>query len=64
MQAFPAAILKHWQFEISVEKKLLNAQIAHRIIHNPSDTRGSGMTEFLPPAALGIYLEIVLSGLI
>ena len=53
----------HWQFEIPVEKKLLNAQFAHIIIHSPSDTRGSDMIEFLPPAALGIYLEIVLSGL-
>ncbi len=64
MQAVLAAILEHWQFEIFVEKELFNAQFAHMIIHNPSDTRGSDVIEFVPPTALGIYLGIVPSGLI
>jgi hypothetical protein len=46
MRAILAAILEHWQLEISVEKELFNAQFAHMIIHNPSDTRGSDMIAF------------------
>ncbi len=57
-------VLEHWQFEISVEKELFNAQFAHRIFHNPSDTCGSDMIEFVRPAALGFYLGIVPSRLI
>ena len=64
MRAVLAATLEHWQFEISVEKELFNAHLIHRIFHKPSDTRGSDMIEFVPPAALGFYLGIVPSRLI
>jgi len=64
MRAIPGAILEHEQFEIFVEKELFNAQFVHRIFHNPSDTRGSDMIEFVPPAALAFYLGIVSSWLI
>jgi len=46
------------------EKELFNAHLIHRIFHKPSDTRGSDMIEFVPPAALGFYLGIVPSRLI
>ncbi len=64
MRAIPGAILEHEQFEIFVEKELFNAQFIHMNFHNPPDTRGSDMIDFVPPAALSFKLGIVPSRLI